>query len=90
MSDLLTVREVLQRIGSKDTDKVYALIASGELVAINVSTGRRATWRFEPSEVEAFLQRRRVGAVPPLPSRPKNLPVPSKSFLRRTVVSAHG
>lgn len=98
--NLMLPSQVMARLGIRDVQKLYALIHSGELPAINIGTkGRidpktgdwiegRATWRFRLCDVEAFEQSRRVGPLPLKPVPPKSLPVPTTSFLQKTHAAA--
>jgi excisionase family DNA binding protein len=84
---MMTTRDVMDRLGVKDPQKVYDLVRDRKLAAVNVGTDRRATWRFEPAAVEAYLTSRRVGPLELPP--PKPLPAPMRNTLKRTVVAAH-
>jgi hypothetical protein len=84
---MLTTRAVMDLLGIKDPQKVYDLVRDRKLAAVNVGTDRRATWRFEPAAVSAYLNSRRVGPLELPP--PKPVPVPMRNTLRRSVVSAH-
>jgi hypothetical protein len=58
-----TVRQVRERYGIVKDDVVLAWIHSGELRALNVSSGKgRPTWRIAAADLDAFEERRR--AVP--------------------------
>ncbi len=35
------------------------LIKSGDVAAINIGTGERPSWRFDPSDIDSFISRRR-------------------------------
>lgn len=83
----LTTRDVMARIGVKDPQKVYDLIPH-KLSAVNIGTDRRATWRFRPSAVEAYLLSRSVGPLEAPP--PVVLPPAPRHFLRRSVAPSHG
>jgi excisionase family DNA binding protein len=54
----LTVRTVSSLLGHVKTASVLRLIHSGQLKAVNVSAGRRPTWRIPVAEFEAFVIRR--------------------------------
>jgi hypothetical protein len=49
-------------MGHRKTDAVLKLIHTGQLRAVNVSAGKRPTWRIDPADLEQFLADRR--AVP--------------------------
>ena len=58
-----TVDEISQRYRI-DRNAVHRLIASGELVATNVSSGKqRPRWRIAESDLQDFLQRRKTQAL---------------------------
>lgn len=44
------------------------LIKSGDVAAINIGTGERPSWRFDPSDIDAYKSR---GAPAPSPARSK-------------------
>ena len=58
---LLTSDEVLELLGIKKT-KFYKLIAGGDLTPIRLPspTGKRREFRFEQSEIDAFIERNRA------------------------------
>ena len=60
---MLTIEQVATRLVT-DRDGVSRLIASGELLAVNVArsrTAKRPTWRIRPEDLETFeLSRRSV------------------------------
>ena len=89
MSNLLTTKEVMAMLGVKDPQKVYDLIRDRKLPAINNGTDKRATWRFDPSDVDAYLTSRRVGPLPKIPTSSKTLPAPMRNSLQRAVESLH-
>lgn len=62
MTPLLSIKQVAAILGV-ERHKVGSLIASGDLVAVNVGTNtpRGARWRIKPSEVDRF-QRHRFSA----------------------------
>jgi hypothetical protein len=66
--DMLTVREVADRLGYDRVEAVLRLINSGALRAIDTSAspGRR-TLRVDPADLAAFLESRRV--VPTSPAK---------------------
>jgi excisionase family DNA binding protein len=81
VSELLTTRDVMERLGVRDPQKVYDLIRERKIRAINNGTDRRATWRFRPADVETYLASRSIGPESvSSPTRP--LPVPTRRFLK--------
>ena len=61
---LLTVAEAMDQLGIKSKDKIYELMASGDLAFVKFpphtkSAGRR----IEQAEVEAFIARNRSAAA---------------------------
>jgi predicted DNA-binding transcriptional regulator AlpA len=86
---LLNTRQVMARLGIKDPQKIYDLVRDRKLAAVNFGTDKRATWRFAPSDVEAYLASRRVGPLPSVPVAPKSIPVPMRNTLRRAIASLH-
>jgi len=54
MARLLTPNEVAERL-AVDADHVRALIRSRKLLAVNVSNGKRPTYRVEEEQLAAFL-----------------------------------
>jgi hypothetical protein len=64
---MLTTAQVAARLGVKKVDGVLALIRKGDLVASNVSQGKkRAIWRVAEADLAAFLEKKR--ATPPAPT----------------------
>lgn len=61
---LLTIREVSDML-SAPPSSIRDLVRVGKLTAINLGTGKRKSLRFEPQEVEAFIERSRTQAVSP-------------------------
>jgi excisionase family DNA binding protein len=59
--------EVADRLRLGRVDAVYRLIGLGLLEAVNVGTGKRASWRIPAEAVERFLSGRR--AVKPVPAK---------------------
>jgi excisionase family DNA binding protein len=57
-NDLMTVDEVAKML-RVNARKVYQLIQSGELAAMNIGTTERRIFRINRSDLEAFLQSRR-------------------------------
>ena len=57
-NDLMTVDEVAKML-RVNARKVYQLIQSGELVAMNIGTTERRIFRINRADLEAFLQSRR-------------------------------
>jgi excisionase family DNA binding protein len=57
-NDLMTVDEVAKvlRVNAR---KVYQLIQSGELVAMNIGTTERKIFRINRSDLDAFLESRK-------------------------------
>ena len=55
---LWEARRVAARLGIK-LSTVYALCRHGDLPHIRVTQGKRALIRFDPSDIERFLQERR-------------------------------
>lgn len=51
------------------------LMANGDLAGINIGTGNKSVWRFEPVELGPFIERRRMFNG--------NLPVPATVKRRR-------
>ena len=60
---------------------IYAWIASGELRALNMSTGsERPRWRLTEADVSDFERRRRTTAAPAVRRR-KTIPQPAKKHV---------
>lgn len=62
----ITTGRAAELIGGEkpvSTSHVVRLIEAGELVARNVSLGKRADWRIDPASVEAFLDKRTTRAA---------------------------
>lgn len=57
-NDLMTVDEVAKEL-RVNARKVYQLIQSGELIAMNIGTTERKIFRIYRSDLEAFLRSRR-------------------------------
>jgi hypothetical protein len=57
---MLTVADVQARLTLKKPDAVLSAIHAGHLAAVNVSSGRRPTWRIDPAALESFLLSRRA------------------------------
>lgn len=57
---MLRPREVAERLAC-DLDHVYALVAAGTLAASNIAaTGaKKAAWRIDPADLDAFVASRR-------------------------------
>lgn len=73
---MLTTAEVAQLLGVS-SHTITRLINTGKLPAINVSTGRRASYRVEPADVEAFKEQRAVRVAPkPRRRRRRKLDIP--------------
>jgi excisionase family DNA binding protein len=75
-TDLLTVAAVAKRLGVKST-KVLGWISAGELKATNVAKtpGTKRKYKVEPTELEAFLERRKVSyTAKPASQRRQPLP----------------
>jgi hypothetical protein len=87
--ELLTTRQVMARLGVKHPDKVLELVHAKLLPAINIGTAVRATWRYRPADVDAFLTSRRVGPLPAKPQPSKALPVPMRDTLKRLISAGH-
>jgi len=63
--EFLTPAVVAARLGLDKVDQVYRLIGSGELGAVNISSGPgRPTWRINEADLQVFLQRRRSCPAP--------------------------
>jgi len=65
----LTAREVADRLGIAKPDGVHRLIATGELPAVNISRGKRATWRIDSADLDAFIETRKSKPPAPKPVR---------------------
>ena len=57
-NDLMTVDEVAKEL-RVSARKVYQLIQSGDLPAMNIGAGDRKIFRIERADYEAFLKSRR-------------------------------
>lgn len=57
-NDLMTVDEVAKEL-RVNARKVYQLIQSGELIAMNIGTTERKIFRIHRADLEAFLRSRR-------------------------------
>ena len=57
MRPLLTTPQVAEMLGVSP-QQVIRMRVSGRLRALNISLGRRPTWRFRESDIEAFLSGR--------------------------------
>jgi len=59
MTALLTIGQVAEMLACSERT-VRRLRASGELIGVNVGAGAiRGQWKFEPHEVQKFLNRKR-------------------------------
>jgi excisionase family DNA binding protein len=69
--DWLTPAEVCEELKINDVHKVLAWIKSKKLIAVNLSSGKRPTWRIKREDLEAFLAGRtsRPDPKPPLRQR---------------------
>lgn len=72
---------------SAPPSSVRDLVRVGKLVAINLGTGKRKSLRFEPHEIEAFIERSRTqGQSPPPSAKPPvkgRLPVKGYEMIKR-------
>lgn len=79
---LLTIKEVSDRL-SAPPSSVRDLVRVGKLVAINLGTGKRKSLRFEPHELEAFIERSRTqgdGSRGPTITAPAKAKLPTKGY----------
>jgi hypothetical protein len=64
---MLTTIQVARRLGLKKIDGVLALIHKGDLIASNVSQGKkRSIWRVRVADLDAFIEKTK--ATPPAPN----------------------
>lgn len=61
-SEHLSIREVAESLGVH-TKTVRRMIGDGSLSAVNISRGRRPTWRVAAEDLERFRQMRRTGFI---------------------------
>lgn len=57
----MTVEEVASALGVT-VPTVLSRIASGELPSINLSNGKRPTWRISPADLRAYVEARKARA----------------------------
>lgn len=70
----------VQEILDCSDDQVDKLIKSGDLVAVNIGVGqRRRCLRVTDNELQAFLERRTIGAAPK--RKKATAPKPSKEWV---------
>jgi excisionase family DNA binding protein len=63
VTSYLTVREVAARLTFAKTCVVLKWIHAGQLAAVNVSSGRRPTWRIAETDLTAFLESRTTAPI---------------------------
>jgi hypothetical protein len=93
---MLKTQQVADILGVTD-DKVYAFVNAGrelptgevvKLAAHNIGTLKRATWRFDPCDVQEFLKATRTQ---PTASRPRPDPVRGvRRWMRREPLTVSG
>lgn len=62
---LLTIEEVALLL-NRSKSAVYAMVSRGQLPYIKLGTGKNGAVRFEIEEIKAFIENRKVGALPPV------------------------
>lgn len=62
---LMTVEELSKYLG-RSKSSIYVMVYRGQLPYIKLGTGKNGSLRFDCEEIEAFLETKKVGALPPV------------------------